>query len=56
LFEKNEKIKELTKINKSLTYREIEKISDWDNYFENLKLDFCNVLKDLHVKNNLNGK
>lgn len=49
-------IKELTKINKSLTYREIEKISDWDNYFENLKLDFCNVLKDLHVKNNLNGK
>ena len=49
-------LKELTEINKSLTYREIEKISDWDNYFENLKLEFSTILNDLFIKNNLNGK
>lgn len=49
-------LKELTEINKSLTYREIEKISDWNNYFENLKLEFSTVLNDLYIKNNLNGK
>lgn len=40
-------VNKLALINNSLTYREIKKISNWEDYFEKLKHEFTNVLNEL---------